>query len=143
MPENIGRIVSPVGNKFGVGEASVSGRQTARDPIAMRRLAVAVLHGQTLFGPPIAREAAAQNSAVVSAVPVVIDVAFPRANSGQVRRAKSRDAPLSDRIVGNTKQSDFSVGPRLARSPLDRVIIVCDFPRRARIEIPWRFSAST
>ena len=137
MPENIGRIVGPVGGKFGIGKAFVSGRQTAGDPIAMRRLAVAVLHGQTLFWPPIVRETAAQNSAVVSAVAVVIDVALPGADGSEMSWLKRRDAPLCDRIIGNAKQSDVPVRPRLSSGPLDRIVVVDDFAGRARIEIPW------
>src|SRR5579859_4994956 len=102
VPQNIGDVVSTIGNEFLFTQCLFAGDAIAGLPFPMRRGAVALLHGETLLRPPVISEPAAQDATVMCAVAVVVCITLPRADRCQMRWPQRRDAPLRHGVVGNT-----------------------------------------
>lgn len=66
----------------------------------------------------------AQDTAVVTHVPVEVGAAFPCADRTQMRGLQCGDLPLVHCVIGNAVQPDFSVGPGLCPRPLNAVVEV-------------------
>ena len=118
------------------------GRALAGVRVVVVRLAAAVLVRQHLPRPPGGGERVAENAAVVAGVAVVIPMALPRADRGEVRRLQRGGLPLVDGEIGDAEQPDLAVRPRLRAGPFDQLVVVLVLARLTRIEIARRLAAA-
>jgi hypothetical protein len=94
--------VDAVPGELRVRERDGPGHRLARERALLRTGAHAVLDVRHLVLRPALLELA-EDAAVVAGVAVVVVLALPRDDGGQVRRVQPRDPPLVARVVGDAE----------------------------------------
>ena len=107
--------------------------------LMLRGAAHDVMH--QVRGDPVGHEHAEQ-AAVEQRVAIDVGEALPRNDRLQRRRLEVGDEPLVDGEIGNARQPDLAVAPRLRRRPFDRVIEVDRLGERPRLALSRRLAAA-